>query len=175
MTEEEIAQITDIQKALEVVSNNGYNYYYLNDSLKSDREIAMKAVRGEVEAMASCPSKFKEDKAFVIEAIPFQPMIVEYISPKLQDNLNLMLLAVNENGYALQYASKRLKNNAKVVLTAIEGDPTAIAYASKELWDIAGSTPEENLKQFIKTGKLFKNLEKDLIKEDSISPKKIKI
>lgn len=175
MTEEEIAQITDVQKALEVVGDNGYNYYFLNDKLKNDREIAMRAVREEMEAMASCPNKFKEDKAFVMEAIPSQPMLVEYISTKLQDNLNVILLAVAENGYALEYASERLKNNPKVVLTAIENDPAALNYASQELQDIAGQSPEENLAQLMKTGKLFKALKKNLNKEDMSSHKKIKI
>ena len=171
----EIEDITDRDEALEVVANNGYNYYWLNQTLKNDREIAMIAVCGEVEAMASCPDKFKADKAFVIEAISLQPMLVEYISPELQDSLNIMLLAVAENGYALEYASDRLKNNPKVVLTAIKGDPDTIEYASKKLQEIAGLSPEKNLTQFIKTGKLFKSLRNNLKKEDTSLLKKIKI
>ena len=174
-SEDEIRKITDIEEALEIVASNGYNYYYLSNTLKDNREVAMTAVRQEVESMASCPNKFKSDKSFVMEAINFQPMLVEYISPKLQDNLHVMLFAVNENGYALQYASERLKNNPKIVLVALESAPDVIEHASQRLQDVAGLSPQQNLKQFIKTGVLHKKLQKSLNKSESEQSKKIKI
>ena len=52
---------------------------------------------------------------------------------EIQDNKELVLIAVKQNGMALEYASKELQNDKEVVMAAVKNNPEAIKYASEEL------------------------------------------
>lgn len=171
---EEIEKITNEEDAIDLVAQNGYNYFYLNVSLKSNKKIAKVAVKKDADVMADCPAEFKDDFNFAMDVVSFQPMAVEFVSTRLKDNFNIIVAAVVGDANALQYASPRLRNNAKVVLKAIECDPLSIIYASDFLREISGSSPEKNLKKFISTENLFNNLNEKMV--DKVEKcKKVKI
>ena len=82
-------------------------------------------------------------------------MALQFASPKLQDNINIVYSAIEEdarslkyasdkialeiikkNGMALEFVSDILKNDIDTVYIAIAGNPNAIQYASKQLQEL---------------------------------------
>uniref|UniRef100_A0A6C0H918 DUF4116 domain-containing protein n=1 Tax=viral metagenome TaxID=1070528 RepID=A0A6C0H918_9ZZZZ len=57
---------------------------------------------------------------------------LKYI-PILNDNVELVDIAVSQNGLALEYASENLKNNKEIVKKAVTLDGLALEYASEKL------------------------------------------
>ena len=79
-------------------------------------------------------------------AVNFCPSILEYVSDKLKDNIDIVLSAINSatlseegeeilSGWVLEYASNRLKDNKEVVLAAVSNDEYVLYYASERLKD----------------------------------------
>jgi len=60
------------------------------------------------------------DLDYMIPFVKLNPRVLQYASIKLQDNFELVKLAVHKDGSCLQYASEALQNNKKIVLIAIE-------------------------------------------------------
>ena len=75
------------------------------------------------------------NKEEVCEALEKNGYALEYASPRLQDDDEIVLAAVSNAGYALEYASPRLQDDDKIVLTAVSNAPGALRYASSRLQD----------------------------------------
>lgn len=60
---------------------------------------------------------------------------IEFASPELRDDKELILEAVKNDGINLCWASDRLKNDKEIVLTAVEYDGKSLEFASDELKD----------------------------------------
>ena len=58
---------------------------------------------------------------------------MRYASKELQNDREIVLIAVTQNGYVLKYASKELQNDREIVLDAVTQNGRALKYASKEL------------------------------------------
>jgi len=55
-----------------------------------------------------------------MEAVKFNPFQLQYASKELQNNYDIVLLAVKNNGNVLKYASIELKENFNIGLEAIK-------------------------------------------------------
>lgn len=77
--------------------------------------------------------KIITNKDEMLEEIKKYPFSIEYGSPELRDNEEVMSLAVQYEGQTLYFGSKKIKNNEKVALSAINQDPIAIDFVSEEL------------------------------------------
>lgn len=90
--------------------------------------------------------KLLQDKVTIRKAVSSCPDILEFVSDKLKDDIDVVLSAINSvssfdeegeilSGWVLEYASNRLKDNKEVVLAAISNDEYALRYASDRLKD----------------------------------------
>lgn len=89
-----------------------------------------------------CSQRFRKDKQSVLELIEIlnqrdysyrRITVLQYLSPKLQDDKEVVLQEVKKNGSLLQYVSDRLRDDMEVVAVAMSNDISALRYASERL------------------------------------------
>ena len=99
--------------------------------LKIDRE-GKAEVEDSIIKYAS--QNLRNDKDIVLKAIEKNPDALEFASDRLKDDDMVVRRAIlNYNTTALQFASERLKNNFDIVKTAVQMNPEVLQFASKEL------------------------------------------
>jgi hypothetical protein len=77
--------------------------------------------------------RLQNDKNIVKIAVTNFGGALKFASKNLQDDEDIVLAAVKHCGEALDYASIRLQNDIKIVTTAVQRDGEALRYASKNL------------------------------------------
>jgi hypothetical protein len=98
----------EFEKAKLSVKKNPYNFEYVSDELKGDKEFALIAVEKD-------PDNF------------------QYVSDALKGDKELALIAVKKNPYNFYHVSKELKGDKEFALIAVEGYPHNFKYVSDEL------------------------------------------
>jgi hypothetical protein len=68
-----------------------------------------------------------------LESIKQNGLSFEFASKELQNDREIVLLAVNQYGYLLEFASTELKNDREIVLSSVNQYGTSVRYASEEL------------------------------------------
>jgi hypothetical protein len=92
-------------------------------------------------AVASCPyslddlpDQFKDDKEIV--SVAFQEdseQVLEFASPRLRADFDIVLKAVRVDGLNLMYASDELRDTKEIVIAAVNNYGGSLKYASKRL------------------------------------------
>ena len=77
--------------------------------------------------------RFQDNDDIVNAAVGQHGFALEHASPRLQDDEDIVQAAVSDCGFALEFASTRLANNYRIVETAILQDPRAYTEASEEM------------------------------------------
>ena len=85
MDEDIVRKINSIEKAVEVVKNNAYNYYYLNDKLKNDKMIIWKGLQQDGWILKYASNEIKDNILFVLEAVKDTPEAIEFATQRIQD------------------------------------------------------------------------------------------
>ena len=107
------------------------NNQNIGHRLKIDRE-GKAEVEDSIIKYAS--QNLRNDKDIVLKAIEKNPDALEFASDRLKDDDMVVRRAIlNYNTTALQFASERLKNNFDIVKTAVQMNPEVLQFASKEL------------------------------------------
>lgn len=74
-----------------------------------------------------------KDKHITIKILSIDGMSLQYVNEELQNNFEIVKLAVSQNGMSLQYASEELQNNVEIAKLAVSQNGYALQYASEEL------------------------------------------
>jgi hypothetical protein len=94
-----------------------------------------------------------KDKAFVLDAVQFDGLLLRQANPKLRNDFDIVLAAVKQNGLALQYASEELRKNREIVKAAVLQNPLALAYSElKEDEGFVLELVKENCFAFVEVG-----------------------
>ena len=78
-------------------------------------------------------SVLRNDKEIVISALSQDGDALRYASLELQNNIDVVKIAIENNYRALAYASNSIKNNRELILDAVVKNGTILEYASSEL------------------------------------------
>lgn len=130
----------------EALSINPLMYEHISDRLKLDRELALFAVKSDINVHAHLLKRFKRDKFFLIEA-------------------------VTDNGALFQKIHKSFKGVKEIAYLALKDDPTVVSSFSFGLTQEIGKN--DPLK-YLEASILLKELNSE-ISENRIEPKKVKI
>ena len=136
---------------LEAIKNIPQAITYASENMKDDKEIVHQAIKNKSEitygkgnngnlsqVIKYSPLKFvsdrlKNDKETVMIAVSNDGNALEFASEQLKSDKEIVLKAVDNNGYALKFASDKLKDDEDVVLTAVIKIGNALEYASDRL------------------------------------------
>ena len=80
-------------------------------------------------------SRVRHDTRFAIQAVRHLPFLLDYMTPKQQDDPEIVIPAVKTDGDSLQYASRRLRDTESIVRIAVKNGCNAIYSVSNRLRD----------------------------------------
>lgn len=121
---------------------------YVSDNLKNDKKIVMTALYKKhyietykLRRLDICgrelPIEEQQhiliDKKEDFEVTKKIGLLLQHASKRLQDDKEVVKLAVEKNGLALKYASDNLKNDKEIVIIAIRNNPYSLEFASDNL------------------------------------------
>jgi len=75
----------------------------------------------------------RSDRDIVFRAIRSNPEALQFASPGLRLNREVVLTAIRRKGVVLRYAHEKLKNDPELVFEAVREDPDALQFASDEI------------------------------------------
>lgn len=123
---------------LQAVREDGLFLKNADEKLAADKEIVIEAVRQNGEALKFAHMQLREDKAFfmnVLKECSKGCAVLQYASPRLWGDKEVVQEAVKVYGMNLEYAASHLRGDREIVLEAVKNCGLALAYASEALHD----------------------------------------
>ncbi len=125
------------------VSQNGLALKFAADDLKADLEIVKTALSnyqwdiGDLDEIIFdfIDSKLQNNREIILLAVSNQGRALESISHELWDDFEIVLAAVGKYGMMLEFVSERLRDNFEVVFAAVNSHAQALEFASERLRD----------------------------------------
>jgi len=105
---------------LDEVARDKKAYQFLSDELRADRDIALASIQVHGITLAFAPLLFKEDHEFAMAAVKANGLAIEFIHPKLiLTDVDICVLAVENNGHALELLPAEMRMNPDVLLAQL--------------------------------------------------------
>jgi hypothetical protein len=102
--------------------------YFLCDApnvIKQDLNFIRELVqKGAIDCIQWSADHIKKNKEFAAFVFSINGSALEHFDREIQDDINLVLLAIRNNGKSFKFASDRLKNNLFIILEAVKEDPS---------------------------------------------------
>ena len=105
---------------------------YIPPELENDKEVVLKAVKQNGEALSEASLDLIDDKEVVLAAVKQNGKALQHAPIYLRNDKDVVLASVTQNGKALRYAFG-MKKDRDVVLAAVKQNGKALIYASDEL------------------------------------------
>ena len=143
------------QEALREIERDASVFSRLDPELQADREIALAAIRrqgrpalldgehgvtivdsGWTTIPVVAPTELEADRevaAATAFSQAFGPGLLQYLTPELQADREIVREAVKQDGLALQFAAPELQADREIVREAVKQDGLALQYAAPEL------------------------------------------
>lgn len=121
------------QQCLQMVSIAGMQLAVVPPRLRSDRAIALAAVRQNGAAFEYACETLRADCEVVLAAVQDCGRALAYASPDLQADPTVVRAAVLQNGLALQHAGLSLRADPELVLDAVRNSSKAFQFADADL------------------------------------------
>lgn len=115
--------LDDEKVVMTAVQLDGTQLEYSSERLQDKESIVLAAVENNPMALCFASQRLRDSEHVVMTALNFQiPQVsaFQYASPRLKDDLNCVMAAVQKNGYNIKYASPRLQECKAVALVAVE-------------------------------------------------------
>lgn len=88
--------------------------------------------------------QLQNNKDLVLVAVETDGTMLEFASEQLQDDKDVVMIAVTDEGCSLEFVSDRLKDDDDVVSAAISNSSEALRYSSTRLFNIFRTHVHEN-------------------------------
>mmetsp|Transcript_34875 Transcript_34875/g.81521 ORF Transcript_34875/g.81521 Transcript_34875/m.81521 type:complete len:383 (-) Transcript_34875:20-1168(-) len=127
----------DKEVALAAVSQAGSALQYASPQLRRDLDVVSAAFRNDHEALTYAAKDAQDlwaNRVFVMDAVAYCGSSLQYASPQLIDDEEVVLAAVTQDGYALSFASEKLRGNKNVALAAARQSRHALNHVQPLLW-----------------------------------------
>ena len=126
-----------VKKAIEC---NPHSIGGADGQYKNDVELAQIAIKKDPVTILGFGFEIKDNYDLVLQAVSnydrdknlSKTSILEYISPRLQDNEEIVLAAV-KNGDDIKWASDRIRDNEQIAMEAVKKNGFALGYISPRL------------------------------------------
>ena len=125
------------------VRHSGQALMHAPDAMRADKAFVMSIlsrprIMFETSCLEHCSPELRADRELVEAAVRQDPYAIAEASDELQDDRELVLLALttqraSQAGHMLRYASEALRRDRDLVLTAVRLDWKALLYADDEL------------------------------------------
>mmetsp|Transcript_385 Transcript_385/g.513 ORF Transcript_385/g.513 Transcript_385/m.513 type:complete len:269 (+) Transcript_385:57-863(+) len=111
-------------------------FKFASDSMKNDKELVLnlmqKSEKNSV-ILRYCSPDLQEDAEVVCLAVSVCGRTLEFAGPQIQKDLDVVGVAVREDGLALRYAAENARADKATVLAACQQNGLALKYAATQL------------------------------------------
>jgi hypothetical protein len=118
------------ETVLIAVKNDGLSLKYANDSLKEDPTIIMEAIKQNIDSFKYC--HLLENEEIFKYLFQNNYKFPSWISPKIKNNKEIMLIAVTQNGMVLEFLKDDFKKDRDIVRASIKQNRGARKFAIME-------------------------------------------
>lgn len=153
---------SDLEIATKALSKNGMALEYISKKLRYNKELCMIALKSNPYSHQYIPTKVLKDIDMLTLAVKFDGLALHRIPKQLRSNKELLITALKtamfQGGSLLINTSEELKKDKEVLLVALKKDADNIRYIDKELIEKIGTNdPIQYLETLINYEKLNKN------------------
>ncbi len=113
----------DFMKKL--VVRRGECLRFAPDSLKSDRDIVLKAAKSDPSAFTSASEELQNDRRLVKQAVNLNSGVIRYVKERFRNDKGIALLAVRKDGGNLSFLSKEMQSDVDVIRAVLDAFPGA--------------------------------------------------
>jgi hypothetical protein len=132
-----IRQVTEeekkIQEAISLVIKNGLLLAELDDDMKQNELVVLKAVKKTTKALEYAHESFRVDKSRVCKLLDTIPVAYKYISDELRNDVDVFTLAFKRCPENAKYMGLDLKNNPAIASLIIQVNPVYFQFCSTNL------------------------------------------
>lgn len=125
------------EEVLEIVSQNFKHLKFVNSELKKNKDFVLKVIDLMEDSygrlFSYVPKHFNNDKDIALKLVKLDGMVLEGISPKLQNDEEIVREAISNNPYAAMFANERLLDNKALALIAVKKEGDTLSYFSDKL------------------------------------------
>ncbi len=118
-----------------VVVRRGECLKFASDSLRSDVNVVIKAVRSSPAAIAYASEDLQNNRIFIKQAVNQNGDAVKYVKDAFRNDKGIALLAVRKNGGNLAYLSEDLQNDVDVIEASLGGKLYKLKNAPEKVRD----------------------------------------
>ena len=101
-------------------------FSYADDSLKNDRSFVLNVVSQLRGIFHDVPEIWRSDKEVALLAVKRCIFAFKYVGEALKDDFEVVIAAVSRHGQAIEHASDRLKRDKRVIYAALGNDGTVV-------------------------------------------------
>ena len=136
-----IAKVNDIYNIVNTMSykdlviysvlQDPNNLQYANNSMKDDKDVALTAINTSLSTggLRFVSKRLQDTKEIVLIAVQQKGLSLYYTNDKLKNNKEIVSYAVEQNGLSLHFASINMRIDKDVVMKAVKQNGTALKYA----------------------------------------------
>ncbi len=106
---------------------------HASDEDKADEAFMKKIVVRRGECLKFAPDSLRSDGNIVLKAVKSCPSVIAYASDGLQNDRKFVKQAVNQNGAVIEYVRDRFKNDKGIALLAVRKDGGNLSFLSEEM------------------------------------------
>ena len=118
-----------------LVVRRGECLRFAPDSLRSDREVVLKAAKDCPSAIAYASETLQNDRRFVKQAVNLNSGVIQYVKDRFRNDRGIALLAVRKDGRNIAFLSEALQNDIDVIEASLGGNLYNLRYASDKVRD----------------------------------------
>ena len=134
------------------IENNSYHlfsiYKKLINKFKNNEVIYIKIAKVSGFSIIYMSSEMRYNKNIIMAAVSNEPMALKYAHHSLQNDEEVVRIAVSQCGWSLRYASRRLRNNYNVVMDAVINEPLERFETSRRIKSIKYELFKEGFAQY---------------------------
>ncbi len=133
-----LARASEEDKADEVfmkklVVRRGECLRFAPDSLRSDRDIVLKAAKNCPSAFLYASDELRSDRKFTKQAVNLNSGVIQYVKDAFRKDKGIGLLAVRKDGGNIAFLSEELQNDIDVIEASLGGNLYQLRYASEKV------------------------------------------
>ena len=106
---------------------------YAFDSLRSDKDIVLKAVRNCAHAIVYASDKLQRNRKFIKQAVNLNDEVIRYVRDEFKNDKSIALVAVRKHGDNIEYLSEEIQNDLDIIEASLGGNLYDLRYASKKV------------------------------------------
>ncbi len=168
------SEITDDLWKKIILKNSGL-FEYATDTIKDNRECALKVVTERINGYSHISKRLKDDKEIALLAVKKRGDNLEFVTDRLKDDEEVALAAIENSIWSYNFVSERLKGDKEFTFKSAALDKENTAYVFMQMKDVLFEDIEIVMSVLGKTADLIYKIPFDMLLKEEVKRKVLQI